>query len=109
MGKEAEKVEEVIQIGAGTYVLKKPTTIDGAEVKEVSYDLASLNGSAIRRVKGNLQRKGYTVAVKELDEVFHTALFAEAVGWTVDNVEALSAVDYMNVADIVRDFLAAED
>lgn len=102
-------VEEIKEIGVGTYVFKKPTKVDGEEVKEVNYDLTSLNGSAIRRVKGNLQRKGYTVAVKELDEVFHTALFAECVGWTIDNVESLSAVDYMNIADIVRDFLTAED
>ena len=105
----SKKVEEIKEIGVGTYVFKKPTKVDGEEVKEVNYDLTSLNGSAIRRVKGNLQRKGYTVAVKELDEVFHTALFAECVGWTIDNVESLSAVDYMNIADIVRDFLTAED
>lgn len=103
------KVEEVKEIGVGTYVFKKPVKIDGEEVKEISYDLTSLNGSAIRRTKGNLQRKGYTVAVKELDEVFHTALFAEAVGWTIDNVESLPASDYMNIADLVRDFLTAED
>lgn len=109
MSKVVETVEEVEEVGVGTYVFKKPAKIDGEEVEEISYDLTSINGSAIRRVKGNLQRKGYTVAVKELDEVFHTALFAEAVGWTIDNVESLHAVDYMNIADIVRDFLMVEE
>ena len=109
MSKENVAVEEVKEIGVGTYAFKKPAKIDGEEVKEISYDLTSINGSAIRRVKGALQKKNYTIILKDLDEVFHTALFAEAVGWTIDNVESLSAVDYMNIADIVRDFLLEQE
>ena len=94
---------------AGTYVFKKPTVIDGDPVTEINYDFSTINGAAIRRAKSDLQKRGYTVAVKELDEVFHTALFAQASGLTVDNVESFHAVDYMNVANIARDFLIAED
>lgn len=99
---EAVEVEES---SVGTYVFKKPTKIDGVEVTEISYNLDEINGVAIRRAKGELQRRGYTVALKELDEVFHAALFAQASGLTLDNVESFSAVDYMNVADIARGFL----
>ena len=100
--KEAVEVEES---GVGTYVFKKPTKIDGDEVTEISYDLSDLTGAAIRRAKADLQKRGYTVAVKELDECFHAALFAQASGLTIDNVEGFAGVDYMNVANIVRDFL----
>lgn len=107
---EVKAVEETeVNKDVGTYVFKKPTKIDGEEVKEVNYDFSSINGSSIRRAKGELQRRGYTVAVKELDECFHAAIFAEASGLTLDNVESFSAVDYMNIADIARGFLTGED
>lgn len=103
----AEVIEPVTD--AGVYKFKKPTKIDGEEVKEIRYDFSEINGAAIRRAKSELQKRGYTVAVKELDEVFHSAIFAMASGLTIDNVEAFSAVDYMGVADIARDFLNGED
>ena len=106
-GAEVEQSAESAAVG--TYVFKKPTKIDGEEEKEISYDLTLLNGGAIRRAKAELTRRGYHVAVKELDEVYHTALFAQVTGLTIDNVDAFSAVDYMEVADIVRNFLTAQD
>lgn len=111
MSKDVEKVEVTNeeQSGIGTYVFKKKTVIDGVEVKEVSYDLTQINGASIRRVKSNLTKKNYMVAVKEIDEVFQTAVFAECVGWTIENVEALAMVDYLAIADIVRDFIIGED
>ena len=97
------------QSGVGTYVFKKPTKIEGEELKEISYDFSEINGKAIRQAKSELQKRSYTVAVKELDECFHAALFAIASGLSIDSVESLSAVDYMNVADLARDFLMGED
>ena len=110
MSKEVkEAVEPVKQSGVGTYVFKKPTTIEGEVVKEINYDFTEINGKAIRQAKSDLQKRSYTVAVKELDECFHAALFAQASGLTIDNVESFSAVDYMNVADLARDFLMGEE
>jgi pyridoxine 5'-phosphate synthase PdxJ len=108
MSKEVEQVKEVEQSGVGVYVFKHPTKIEGDDVKEISYDFTEINGKAIRQAKSELQKRSYTVAVKELDECFHAALFAQASGLTLDSVEILHAVDYMNVADLARDFLMGE-
>lgn len=104
-----EVKEEVVASGVGTYKFKKPTTIDGEVVTEITYDLTSLNGSSVRRVKGELSRRGYIVAANIIDEVFHAALFAEATGLTLDNVESFALVDYMEVANIVQVFWNGED
>ena len=107
--KEINATEVVAEVsGVGTYKFIKPTKIDGEEVKEINYDLNVVDGGSIRRVKGGLMKRGYTVAIKELDEVYHAAIFAEATGLTIDNVESFSPVDYMNVADLVKDFLFGE-
>ena len=109
MKAEVEVNESVESVDAGVYTFKKPTKLDGEVVTEIRYDFSEINGAAIRRAKSELQKRGYTVAVKELDEVFHSAIFALASGLTIDNVESFSAVDYMNVADIARDFLNGEE
>ncbi len=93
----------------GVYTFKRPTKIDGDVVTEIAYDFSEINGASIRKAKSELQKRGYTVAVKELDECYHAALFAQAAGLTIDNVESFGLVDYNNVADIARDFLQAED
>ena len=105
---EMNEVTESVK-DAGVYKFKKPTKIDGEVVTEIHYNFSEINGAAIRSAKSELQRRGYTVAVKELDEVFHSAIFAMASGLTIDNVESFSAVDYMGVADIARDFLNGEE
>lgn len=101
-----EETEEVL---CGTYVFKRPTKIDGEVVSEINYDFSEINGASIRKAKSELQRRGYTVAVKELDECYHAALFAQASGLTLDNVESFSLIDYNNIADIARGFLQTED
>ena len=109
--KDNEIINEsaVEESGAGKYKFVKPAKIDG-EVKEViAYDFTALNGSNIRNAKAELQRRGYTVAVKELDEVFHAAMFAEAAGISVADVERFSPRDYIAVADLARDFLYDEE
>jgi hypothetical protein len=95
--------------GVGKYKFVKPAKIDGEEREDIPYDFTELNGSHIRHAKGELQRRGYTVAVKELDEVFHAAMFAEAAGISVADVERFSPRDYNAVADLARDFLYGED
>lgn len=112
MSKEKEIVaaEEVAgNSGVGTYKFKKPTKIDGVEVSEIHYDLNILDGKAVRAVKADLTRRNYVVAVKELDEVFHAAMFAYAADITIDSVESFAAIDYMNVADIAKDFMYGEE
>lgn len=111
MSKNETQVEAVVEENdyAGEYILKKPTKIDGEEVTSIKYDFSELNGKAIRMAKSELQKRNYTVAIKELDEVYHATLFAMASGLTVDNIEALSMADYNNVADIARGFLNIEE
>ena len=114
MSNEKEQIEVTAEIetaaesGVGTYKLIKPTKIDGNIVTEINYNLANLNGKNIRHIRARLGRKGYMVSAKEIDSVLHAAMFADASGLTDDNIEALSSIDYMNVADIVRDFLLGE-
>lgn len=100
--------QEVETSGVGVYKFKNPTVIEGTPVKEITYDLTKINGKAIRSARSALGKRSYAVAIKELDEVFHAALFAEASDLSFDSVEEFSAVDYMAVADIVKDFLKGE-
>lgn len=110
MSKEIVATEEVAEnSGVGVYKFKKPTKIDGVEVTEISYDLNLLNGKAVRHIKAELAKRGYVVAVKELDEVFHAAMFAYAADITVDSVEDFSSADYMEVADIAKVFMFNEE
>ena len=104
-------VEEAVEetAGVGTYTFKTPTKIDGEEVKTINYDFTALNGGNIRNAKAELQKRGYTVAVKSLDECFHAAMFAEAAGITYGDVERFSTKDYNAVADIAQDFLFGEE
>jgi hypothetical protein len=101
--------DAVEENGVGDYKFIEHANIDGKKVESIPYDFTELNGSHIRHAKGELQRLGYTVAVKELDEVFHAAMFAEAAGISVADVERFSTRDYNAVADLVRDFLYGED
>ncbi len=108
--KENEIINETAEdSGVGEYEFVKPAKIDGEVRKSIPYDFTMLNGSNIRHAKGELQRSGYTVAVKELDEVFHAAMFAEAAGISIADVERFSPRDYINVADLARDFLYGEE
>ena len=101
--------DAVEESGVGEYKFVKPVKIDGEEKESIPYDFTMLNGSHIRHAKSELQKRGYTVAVKELDEVFHAAMFAEAAGISVADVERFSPHDYNNIADLARDFLYGED
>jgi hypothetical protein len=103
-----EKTEEK-QEGVGVYTLLKPTKIEGEEKTEIPYDLNSINGLAIRNAKTILGKKAYVVVTPQFDEVYNAALFAEASGLSFESIEALSAKDYMNIVDIVKDFMYGED
>ena len=95
--------------GVGEYEFVIPTKIDGEEKKSIPYDFTALNGSNIRHARTELQKRGYTVAVKELDEVFHAAMFAEAAGLSYADVERFSPRDYTAVADLAQVFLYGEE
>lgn len=95
--------------GVGTYVFKKPTTIDGEVVEQINYDFNVLNGAAIRDIRTELGKRAYAASVPEIDQVFQAGMFAHASGLTLENVEAFSLRDYMAVTEIARDFLLAEE
>ena len=107
--KANEAAETAENTGVGTYVFKKPTKIDGEEVKEINYDFNIINGAAIRDIRTELGKRAYAVSVPEIDQVFQAAMFAHASGITLDNVEAFALRDFMNVTELARDFLLAED
>lgn len=104
----AETVEEAVA-GVGTYTFKQPAKINGEEVKTIDYDFTTLNGSNIRNARSELAKTGYVVTVKELDSCFHAAMFAEAAGISLADVERFDMRDYENVADIAKDFLYGEE
>ena len=107
--KANEAAETAENTGVGTYVFKKPTKIDGEEVKEINYDFNAINGAAIRDIRTELGKRSYVVSVPELDQVFQAGMFAVASGLTLDNVEAFALRDYMNVTELARDFLLTEE
>lgn len=105
----SEKIVKTNEAGVGTYVFKKPTKIDGEEVTEINYDFNAINGAAIRDIRAELGKRAYAVSVPEIDQVFQAGMFAVASGLTLDNVEAFALRDYMNVTELARDFLLAEE
>lgn len=104
-------VEEAIEetSGVGTYTFKQPTKINGEMVESIDYDFTALDGSNIRHARSELGKVGYVVAVKELDSCLHSAMFAEAAGISLADVERFNPRDYENVADIAKDFLYGEE
>jgi hypothetical protein len=109
--KVVETVEETAAetTGIGEYVFKKPAKIDGEEVKSITYDFTALNGANIRHARSELGKLGYAVTLKELDSCFHAAMFAEAAGVSLADVERFDMRDYEAVSDIAKDFLYGEE
>lgn len=107
----SEAVEETAEevAGVGTYTFKSPAKIDGEDVKSINYDFTALDGGNIRHARSELGKTGYVVTVKELDACFHAAMFAEAAGISLADVERFGTRDYENVADIAKDFLYGEE
>lgn len=110
---EKTNKEEIIEkeevSGVGVYKLKCPTKIEGEVVTEIPYDLNEINGKTIRNVRTILGKKAYAVALPQFDDVYNAALFAEATGISFDSIEALSAKDFTNIAELVKDFLYGEE
>ena len=113
MSEKIEKANKAAETakntGVGTYVFKKPTKIDGEEVKEITYDFNVINGVAIRDIRTELGKRSYAASVPEIDQVFQAGMFAHASGLTLDNVEAFALRDYMAVTELARDFLLTEE
>lgn len=107
----ADTVEETAEemSGVGTYTFKTPTKINGEMVESIDYDFTALNGSNIRNARTELAKTGYIVSVKSLDACFHSAMFAEAAGISLADVERFEPRDYESVADIAKDFLYGEE
>lgn len=83
----AESVEENAEVfGVGTYTFKEPTKIEGNTVKEINYDFTKLSGKAVREARSELAKRNYFVAAKQVDEVYHAAMFALAADISIDAV-----------------------
>lgn len=109
--KEIVKAEDIQILGSGVgeYHFKKPATIDGNPVESIKYDFNEITGANIRNARAELGKRGYVVSVKEIDECYQAALFAEAAGITYADVDRFSVVDYSAVAAIAGAFLNGED
>jgi len=85
--------------------LKKPITIDGKPVQELSPDLENLTAGNIQTAIRELGMRQIAVTVQETDMNFHAALFAEACeGLNMDDMDQMNAKDYLNAGRMVRDF-----
>lgn len=84
--------------------LRKPIMIDGEQVSEISYDLEGLTGNDIDMAIKNMKQKGQMVTTVELDPTYHAAVFAQAAGLALEDVQRMSAKDYNKAMTLVRDF-----
>ena len=90
-------------------ILTKPILINGAEVKEISYDFDEFTAKDKINAGKRYKKDGGMISVQELDSDYHLYIFAEAAA-KVDNSIDISDIFRMNAKDgakaesLVRDF-----
>jgi hypothetical protein len=87
------------------YKLKKKAFINGQEVNEIEYDLENLTKSDIDNALMECIKSNHAVVVQETDNMFHAAIFAQAAGLSLNDLNALNAKDYLAIGSKVRNFL----
>ena len=88
--------------------LKKPLMVDGEEKTEIEYDLEALTGNDVQQASIELTKRGIMATTIELDSNYHAALFAKASGLMFEDMNRLSAKDYANATNEVRNFFLAD-
>ena len=100
---DKEELEE--NQDAGVYVLKKPLTVDGENIKEIEYDLESVRPIQYKNLVKRISKKK-TVAVPELDMDVQLGYFSLACGIPVSELMRMeSTQDFAQIQGIVRSFL----
>lgn len=88
--------------------LKKAVLINGAETKEIPYDLDALTGKDIQNAVKELTKRGFMVTMNEFDQTYHAMIFAVASDLAFEDLQTLSAKDYAKACNAVRDFFLEE-
>lgn len=88
--------------------LSKVVSVNGEEIKQITYDFEDLKGDSIENAVKSMQKQGYVSTVQELDPILHAHIFAEASGLDYLDIKSLSAKDYLKCVSAVRDFLLTD-
>ncbi len=88
--------------------LKKTIEYKGTEYKELELDLDGLTGTQLIKAKNQLSTNTFTMdnITPQLSMEFQARVAAEAANVPYDVILALSAKDFVQVTNAVRDFLA---
>lgn len=91
------------------YVLKRPITFDGREVKELNLNLDDLGYKDLRRAEKEARalcgKKERLIVPKEMDTKYTSCLVAIAAGESVELIQSLKAADFTAVNMRMSDFL----
>ncbi len=91
------------------YVLKRPVTFDGREIKAIDLNLDDLGYKDLCRAEKEARlmcgRKERLSMPKELDSKYTSCLLAIAAGEPVELIQSLKAVDFTAINMQMSDFL----
>lgn len=88
----------------GKLILRKPVLIDGAQFRDIEYDFENLEASAVEQALKSLKGSTHIIMAQETDPILHAAIFAQAAGIDLTDVQRFSAIDYLEAGRLVRDF-----
>lgn len=84
--------------------LTRPVMIDGAAFTNLEYDFDNLEATAVEQAIKSLKRSQHIIMAQETDPLLHAAIFAQAAGIDLTDMQRLSAKDYLEAGRRVRDF-----
>lgn len=95
------------------YVLKRPVTFDGREIKEITLNLDDLAYKDLRRAEKEARlmcgKKERLSMPKEFDTKYTSCLLAIAAGEPVELIQSLKAADFTAINNQMTDFLLGGD
>lgn len=84
----------------------KPLTIDDKKIKELDLDLESLKGKDILMIDEELRMEGHSQGLRDVfDQRVLLKIASKSSGFIIDDLEKLSAPDFLEVTFSVRNFL----
>ncbi len=84
--------------------LTRPVMIDGAAFTNLEYDFDNLEATAVEQAIKSLKHSQHIIIAQETDPLLHAAIFAQAAGIDLTDMQRLSAKDYLEAGRRVRDF-----
>jgi hypothetical protein len=94
------------------YILKKPITFDGSEVKALNLDLDGLTVDKLEKAEQQarvLLGKKESIVIPALNQKYCACVAAIAAGVKVALVRSLAANDYTQLCMLVQNFLLGGD